>query len=194
MEYVAFLRGINVGGSKSVKMADLRTAFEAMGFQSVRTVLASGNVIFEAERPASLGEPAAAAFENGLHGTVAVAQRVEEGLQHTFGRPMSAAVRTMADVRRLVESDPFARVPANPDTRLYITFLSQPEKGRPDFAYESPEGGLTIRRISAGEVAGTVILSPGRGTTELMQLLEKEFGAAVTTRNWDTLRKVVGQH
>jgi uncharacterized protein (DUF1697 family) len=192
MEYVAFLRGINVGGSKSVKMADLQAAFESMGFRSVRTVLASGNVVFEAVGPASVGEPAAPAFENGPRGTVAVTQRVEEGLRQTFGSPVPVAVRTVADLQRLVASDPFLNVNATPDTRLYITFLSQPEKGRPDFAYESPEGDLTIRRISAGEVAGTVVLSPGRGTTELMQLLEKEFGPAVTTRNWDTLSKVVG--
>jgi len=192
MEYVAFLRGINVGGSKSVKMTDLRAAFEAMGFQRVKTVLASGNVIFDAARPASLGEPAAPAFENGPQGALEVTGRIEQGLRQTFGRPVSVAVRTMADVARLVDANPFRDVSATPATRLYITFLSQPEKGRPDFAYESPEGDLTIRRISAGEVAGSVALSPGRGTTELMQLLEKEFGRAVTTRNWDTLRKMVG--
>ena len=45
---IAFLRGINVGGHKKVPMAALKKAFEAMGFRDVRTVLASGNVIFEA--------------------------------------------------------------------------------------------------------------------------------------------------
>ena len=176
MEYVAFLRGINVGGHKSVKMADLRTAFEAMGFRNVRTVLASGNVVFEASPPASSEEAAA---------------RIAEGLEQTFGYPVSVTVRTRGDLRRLVDSDPFNGVTRTPDTRLYITFLSQPAKSRPDFAYESPRGGLTIRRISPGEVAGMVILSPGHGTTELMALLDKEFGAAITTRSWDTIEKVM---
>ena len=43
--YVAFLLGINVGGHRKIKMSDLRTLFEKMGFSNVKTVLASGNVI-----------------------------------------------------------------------------------------------------------------------------------------------------
>jgi uncharacterized protein (DUF1697 family) len=101
------------------------------------------------------------------------------------------AVRTLADVRRVVDSAPFQGVALTPDTRLYITFLSLPEESRPDFAYESPEGDLTIRRISLGEVASSVVLSPRRGTTDLMRLIDKEFGATVTTRNWDTVGKVL---
>ncbi len=45
--YVAFLRGINVGGHQPVKMEELKKAFESMGFQNVKTLLASGNVLFE---------------------------------------------------------------------------------------------------------------------------------------------------
>lgn len=48
-QYLAFLRGINVGGNAIIKMADLKKAFEQMGFKNVRTLLASGNVIFEAD-------------------------------------------------------------------------------------------------------------------------------------------------
>ena len=188
---MAFLRGINAGGRKPLKMADLRAAFEAMGFKNVRTVLASGNVVFEATRPASRGEAPPPAFDMGPHGTVAVAEQVERGLLQAFAPPLSVAVRTLADVRRLVDSAPFQAVVLTPDTRLYITFLSRPEESRPDFAYESPEGDLMIRRISPGEVAGTVVLSPRRGSTELMKLIDKEFGPTVTTRNWDTVGKVL---
>ena len=46
MRYAAFLRGVNVGGHRPLKMADVRAAFERMGFGNVRTVLASGNVVF----------------------------------------------------------------------------------------------------------------------------------------------------
>ncbi|MGH8103125.1 MAG: DUF1697 domain-containing protein, partial [bacterium] len=45
-KYVAFLRGINVGGHKPVRMEDLRKALGSLGFKNVRTILASGNVIF----------------------------------------------------------------------------------------------------------------------------------------------------
>lgn len=49
-QYVAFLRGINVGGHGLIKMIDLKKAFEKMGFENVRTLLASGNVVFESEQ------------------------------------------------------------------------------------------------------------------------------------------------
>ena len=50
VQHLALLRGINVGGKKLVKMADLRTAFEELGFAEVSTYIASGNVLFRAPR------------------------------------------------------------------------------------------------------------------------------------------------
>jgi uncharacterized protein (DUF1697 family) len=49
-KYVAFLRGINVGGHKTIKMDELKEAFEANGFKNVKTFLASGNVLFDAPK------------------------------------------------------------------------------------------------------------------------------------------------
>ena len=49
-EYVAFLRGINVGGNNKIGMEELRQAFMSVGFAGVKTVLASGNVIFETQK------------------------------------------------------------------------------------------------------------------------------------------------
>ena len=48
IKYAAFLRGINVGGHTIIKMGELRKVFESLGFWNVKTVLASGNVLFEA--------------------------------------------------------------------------------------------------------------------------------------------------
>ncbi len=50
MKYIAFLRGINVGGNNLIKMSDLKKKFEDLGFQNVKTVIASGNVIFETDK------------------------------------------------------------------------------------------------------------------------------------------------
>ena len=180
VRYAAFLRGVNVGGHKPVKMADLRVAFEGMEFQKVKTVLASGNVVFE--RPAGADLP-----DNALDLTV----YIEKNLELSFGYPIAVALRTTADLQRLVESDPFKGVAMTPDTRLYVTFLSDPAKSRPDFSYSAPEGDLRIVRVGPGEVCSVLTLSPARGTTELMALLEREFGSGVTTRNWNTVGKVV---
>ena len=181
VRYAAFLRGVNVGGHKPVKMADLRVAFEGMEFQKVKTVLASGNVVFE--RPAGADLP-----DNALDLTV----YIEKNLELSFGYPIAVALRTTADLQRLVESDPFKGVAMTPDTRLYVTFLSDPAKSRPDFSYSAPEGDLRIVRVGPGEVCSVLTLSPARGTTDLMALLEREFGGSVTTRNWNTIGKVLG--
>ncbi len=180
VRYAAFLRGVNVGGHKPVKMADLRAAFEAMEFQNVKTVLASGNVVFE--RPTGADLP-----DNALD----LAAYVEKNLDLSFGYPIDVALRTTADLRRLVDSAPFKGVAMTPDTRLYVTFLSDPAKSRPDFAYSAPEGDLRIVRVGPGEVCSVLTLSTARGTTELMALLEREFGGGVTTRNWNTVGKVL---
>jgi uncharacterized protein (DUF1697 family) len=180
VRYVAFLRGINVGGHKPVKMADLRAVFVAMGFQNVKTVLASGNVVFETLPEAGLPD-------NALD----LAAYIEQRLQQVFGYSIAVALRTVADLQRLVDSDPFKGVATTPDTRLYVTFLSDPAKSRPDFTYDAPEGDLRIVRIGPGEVCSVLALSPARGTTDLMALLEREFGGGVTTRNWNTVGKML---
>jgi uncharacterized protein (DUF1697 family) len=185
MRYVAFLRGINVGGHKSLRMADLRAAFEDMGFEGVRSVQASGNVVFEAG-----GEEAAGA----------VAARIEIELENVLGYPVGVAVREFTHVERLVASDPFRRVAITPETRLYVTFLSHPATNgtglRPDKSSgRGPDAAGANARlvdVTAGAVLTAISLSPEGGTTELMAWLEKQFGPVVTTRNWNTIVKIIG--
>ncbi|MBM4406965.1 MAG: DUF1697 domain-containing protein, partial [Chloroflexi bacterium] len=66
---VALLRGINVGGNKVIKMADLAKAFTSLGFANVRTLLASGNVVFEAS-----------------NAKAATSSVIEAALEKAFGR------------------------------------------------------------------------------------------------------------
>jgi len=98
---------------------------------------------------------------------------VEQHLQQTFGHRIAVALRTVADLQRLVDSHPFQGVAMTPDARLYVTFLSDPAESRPDFAYDAPEGDLRIVRVGPGEVCSVLTLSPARGTTELMALPRK---------------------
>jgi uncharacterized protein (DUF1697 family) len=171
--YVAFLRGINVGGHAAVKMADLKTAFERMGFQDVRTVLASGNVIFSA----------IAKDPNAL------AKEIEAGLNNTFALDIGVAVRDMDALEKLTSSEPFKGIRETPSTRFYVTFLSEP---RPvAFSNLAPKGDFRILQATAGEVLSVLDLSRGNGTPTAMTILEKKFGKNITTRNWNTVLKVL---
>jgi uncharacterized protein (DUF1697 family) len=183
MRFAAFLRGVNVGGHRPLKMADLRAAFEGMGFENVQTILASGNVVFDSD----VGDERA------------LSERIEAELDRLFGYPITVIVRRLDDLVRLVESDPFKGVAVTPDTRFYVTFVSLPVKSETGAspAHDSeggptnPATGLVVVRVSSRDVLSAVTISPGFGTPELMTFLEKEFGPSVTTRGWNTIRKIV---
>ena len=80
MEYVALLRGINVGGNNKVVMSELREQIAAEGFGQVRTYINSGNLLFEAEAPRE-----------------DVAQAVEDILERHYDFPIRLALLTAQD-------------------------------------------------------------------------------------------------
>jgi len=175
IKYAAFLRGINVGGHKTIKMDELKKAFEALGFENVKTLLASGNVLFAAP----------AASESTL------AKKIEKKLETAFEHEIGVLIRKIAELQRLAEADPFARVKVTPQTRLYVTFLAEKTKSSLKIPYESPDKNFKILCATESEVCSVLTLSPNSRTVDLMSILEKEFGRRVTTRNWNTIEKIL---
>lgn len=94
MEYVALLRGINVGGKNKVVMSDLREQIAARGFDNVRTYINSGNLLFEADAEA-VAEGEVGAGPNNPHEDVA--QIVEEALARRYDFPIRLALLTAQD-------------------------------------------------------------------------------------------------
>jgi uncharacterized protein (DUF1697 family) len=163
-------------------MAALRGAFQSMGFENVRTIQASGNVLFDACD--------AAVRAGGEPEIESLAARIGDGLEQTFGYRIGVTVRRLADLELLVASDPFQRVPVDPETRLYVTFLSRPVKNGTEIRPKN--GSIHVVQVTEGEVLTAITLSPGSGTTELMAWLEKQLGKDVTMRNWNTVLKIAG--
>ncbi len=167
MRYVAFVRGINVGG-KAVKMAELRKMFGSLGFKGVSTFKASGNVVFESSESIA-----------------STTKKIESGLHKLIGKETRAILRSVDHLKEMVASEPFKGIKVTPETRLYVTFL----QGMPSSKmknYESPDGDFRFR-VSDADIFSVLILSPKRGTVDLMGFIEKEFGKDVTTRNWNTV-------
>jgi uncharacterized protein (DUF1697 family) len=175
MRLVAFLRGINVGGHKLIKMEELSKAFNSMGFKNVKTLLASGNVLFDTQGPKSTG----------------LAEKIEHGLEKLLGHKIGVLLRTLPELKALADSRPFNNIKISSQTRLYITFLSEKPKTAIKAPYESPAKQFKILRISQNEVLSVLELSPDSKSTDLMGFLDKEFGRAVTTRNWNTIEKLL---
>ena len=171
--YVAFLRGINVGGNALIKMADLAKAFASLGFTNVRTVLASGNVVFEASDTKAASAPV-----------------IEGKLEKAFGKKVGVILRSAEEMQRMLKTDPFKGIAVTPETRRYVTFLSAPPASKLKLPYRSPEEDFRILRLSGGALFSVLQLSPARGTTGYMSILEKAYGKAITTRNWNTVGKI----
>lgn len=174
-KYVAFLRGINVGGHKSVKMDELKKTFDSMEFKNVKTVLASGNVIFETPKTA----------------TNTLSKKIAEKLRETFGFEIGVIIRTIEELHHISNSDPFKGIKVTPQTRLYITFLSEKSKSSLKIPYESLDKNYKILKLSANEICSVLTITPISKTVGLMDILEKEFGKKVTTRNWNTIIRLL---
>lgn len=171
--YVTFLRGINVGG-KTVKMDVLRAAIEKAGYENVRTLLASGNVVLDSK----------------LKSVQAVRTEIEGVLSKTFGFEVHVIARTAREIEDLQTAELFRGVKVNPATRLYITFLSEKPKSKLKVPFASLDGDYKILAVLEGHVVSVLTLTPQSGTVDAMAILEKEFGKEITTRNWNTLLKL----
>ena len=175
--YVAFLRGINVGGNVLIKMDVLRKQFEKLGFENVKTVLATGNVIFD--------------LADGARGHEEAAKKIEIALQKMMKRDVKVMLRSIDEIQKLVDSEPFKKVKVTKETRLYVTFLGDKPTSKLKIPYATPEKDFQILRVTAGEVCSFLVISLEKKSVDLMKIIEKEFGKNVTTRNWNTVLKLL---
>ena len=168
---VALLRGINVGRAKRVAMADLRELMSELGYQDVRTLLNSGNVVFSA--PAKQRGDAAA--------------RIEAALLRRTGVSARVILLRADELAEIVASDPFGPT-ASDDSRLLVFVLAVPaDRARlVPLTREAwkPEGLVLGRRVAFAWCPQGIIESRVAGA------LGRILGDAVTVRNWATLNKL----
>jgi uncharacterized protein (DUF1697 family) len=164
--YVAFLRGVS---PQNAKMPELKACFEAAGFMAVKTLLSSGNVVFDAR----------AADD------VAIEQNAEAAMQAALGRCFYTIVRRADALAQLLASDPYAAFDVPPQAKRVISFMRQPVTPKLLLPLESD--GARVLALIGREVFTAYEPSP-QGPV-FMSLIEKAFGKDVTTRTWDTVRK-----
>jgi uncharacterized protein (DUF1697 family) len=169
--HVALIRGINVGKAKRVAMADLRALMEKLGCRDVRTLLNSGNVVFDAGREAASR----------------VAARVEGGMSATLKLSARVTVLTGAEFATVVEENPLGRMADDP-SRLFVAFLTDPADGR--------RLGPLARQVwkpealGLGSRAAYLWCPAGMTGSPLAEAVGRVLGEATTTRNWATVTKV----
>ncbi|HEY6172510.1 MAG TPA: DUF1697 domain-containing protein [Candidatus Kapabacteria bacterium] len=175
IRHAVFLRGINVGGNKKVPMAQLKVTLENMGLTDVKTLLASGNAMFSAKK------------EN----IITLTKRIAAALEKEFGFTIPVLMREMSRLEEMFASEPFKAIKVTKDIRLYVTFLSEVHKTKLKIPYTSDDKAIRILKLEDDALYSVLDLSKGKGTVDAMAIIEKEFGKLVTTRNWNTIEKMM---
>ena len=172
-QYVALLRGINVGGNNIIPMADLKRCFEAQGFLDVATYIQSGNVLFEAgaEQPASLSA------------------RIEAALQARFNYDGRTVLRSHAQMQAIVAKAP-AGFGSQPDQYRYdVLFLREPLSVAEAMRELKPREG--VDRAFAGDGVCYFSRLISRATQSNLRLIVmRPVYQNMTIRNWNTTAKL----
>ena len=164
--FVAFLRGVS---PVNAKMPDLKRSFESCGFTNVKTVLATGNVIFDwpAGSDADIEHLAEAAMENVL------------------GRAFYTIVRSSQHLNKLLEVDPYQSHEIPLGAKRVVSFIREPRRSK--VALPLTADDATVLELIGREVFCAYV--PNEKGPIFMKLIEKAFGTEVTTRTWETVKK-----
>jgi uncharacterized protein (DUF1697 family) len=172
--YVAFLRGINLG-KRRVKNDQLSTIFESLGFADVKVLIASGNVVFTADETDE----------------AKLTRSIEDALKAGLGFEVSTMLRSVDEIRAMIDAEPFKGIDVTKQTRLYVTLLAEKSQPSLKLPYTSDDGNFKILSRTDREIYSVLTVQEGARTVDLMAVLEKECGKRSTTRNWNTIVKAV---
>lgn len=170
---IALLRAVNVGGTGKIAMAELKAFCEGLGLRRTRTLLQTGNLVFETNDPPDS----------------ALEARLEKAAHEHLGLDTSFFLRSAADWSARLAANPFPREAADDPSHLMIIAL----KGEPRSAdIEAIRAAIKGReRIEVVADMLYVVYPDGIGTSKLtLPLIEKTLGLKGTGRNWNTATKL----
>lgn len=172
-QYVALLRGINVGGHRKIKMAELRSACEEIGLSDVQTYIQSGNMVFR-----SLQENA----ED-------LAQSIKAVILKQFGHDVITFVIDSEAFKQVIVNNPFEEREDPDPKKLHVCFL-----------YEEVDTSLEAELQAVESGQDQVVLMPkvlylycpdGFGRTKYTDsVIKRILKTSGTTRNWRTVLKL----
>jgi uncharacterized protein (DUF1697 family) len=168
---IALLRAVNVGGIK-VSMADLKALLVDLGFEDVRTLLNSGNVVFR-------GKTTGANLEKLL----------ETEFARRVGRPTEFFVRTAEEWNSIVDRNPMTDEARRDPGHLLVVVL---KRAPTDREVDALRGAIVGPEVVEADGKHAYIYYPaGVGQSKLTaKLIEKQLGSPGTGRNWNTVLKL----
>jgi uncharacterized protein (DUF1697 family) len=173
MRWAALLRGVNVGGNRKLPMADLRALLETLGFAGATTLLASGNVVFDAE------EKDGAALE----------AKLEREAKARLGLETDFLLRDARELDAAIAANPFADAAEARPAGLVLLFARAAfPADLPDriaALYQGPE------RLAVDGRHAFIDYPDGMGRSKLAPALARlKLPKAATARNWNTVLKL----
>jgi len=171
---VCLLRGVNLGGHNLIKMDDLRALCASLKCRNPQTYVQSGNVV----------------FESGEKNQVTLSRKIAAAIERKCGFRPSVILRTAAELRGVVQRNPFAGRSGIEPGKLLVTFLAEKPA-------RAAAAALKKRAISPEELhlIGSeiyVYFPNGAGRSRLnWSSLDKTLQTTGTARNWNTVTKLL---
>lgn len=164
--YIALLRGVS---PMNCKMPELKAAFESAGFSNVRTLLSSGNVVFDARSATE----------------AALSRKAEAAMEQVLGRSFYTIIRSQQHLKDMLDDDPYPALGAPAQAKRVVSFLREAPASKATLP--PPLSGAQVLGWRGCEVFSCYL--PSADGPVFMRLIEQTFGKDITTRTWDTVRK-----
>ncbi len=173
-QYLALLRGINVGGKNIIKMADLKAGFEALGFSNVFTYIQSGNVLFQSE------EKDKALLTN----------KIENGLSKRFGSPVPVVVISQKELADIIRTAPDGFGKDEKTFRYNAIFLKEPLTSKEAMKSVSIREGVDTAHAGKQILYFSHLISRA-SQSHLRKIIGLPMYQNMTIRNWTTTTKLL---
>jgi uncharacterized protein (DUF1697 family) len=170
--YVAFFRGINVGGKNLLPMKDLIKRLESISLQNVRTYIQSGNAVFETDETRAS----------------TLSSRISSTIMASHGFEPRVLLLELEDVEKSVRANPFAEAERDPKSLHFFFLATTP--GNPDIhALEAAK--IDSERFILTDNVFYLHAPDGIGRSKLAANAETLLGVPATARNWRTVSNVL---
>jgi uncharacterized protein (DUF1697 family) len=172
-KYVALRRGITPL-NPNMRNDKLRDLFEELGFTNVKTVISSGNVIFETPRK----------------DLKKLEEMIESAILAQLGYTSTTIIRSGEQLQILMEAKPFDEREHTKQTNLTVTFLKNKPPTELNALRDTKHEGYEILGMHDKAVYSVLDLTSAK-TPQLMSWLERQLGKEITTRTWNTVQKIL---
>ena len=172
--YIAFLRGINVGGHHKIKMADLREMLQKMNFEAIETYIQSGNIVFKTK--------------NSNKATLEKEMKAE--IAKTFGFDIPVLVRERTNLEKILKESPFTNATDIEANKIYYVLLKN--EVQESFLDNLQQENYPNELFVITKKCIYLNCRNGAGKAKLTTtILEKKLKVEATTRNHRTLLKLI---